>query len=202
MHFADELIQKTHASLRQTKPLPTVTPWTGFKWLAPAAVILLAAGVLFVVQSYWQDSAQTIEDKSVTHRLTHPAMPMAPTSSEPIARKAEEIASVEFQRSARIVPAEDIPDKPPFAPAIAIELWIWPKPDQMQVTTTNTYRRPDAVRIPAGDAQGRVELAAILWAETIDDSDVSVAACQLEYGDKIDVQQHVNPARLKTTAGG
>jgi len=27
----DELIQKTLASLRQTKPMPIITPWTGLK---------------------------------------------------------------------------------------------------------------------------------------------------------------------------
>ncbi len=192
----DELIQKTLASLRQTKPMPTITPWTGFKWMAPAAVILLAAGVLFVVQSYWQDSAQTIEDKSVTHRLTQPAVSMAPTASKPIARKAEEIASVGVPATARIVPQEDIPDKPPFAPASAIELVVLPKPDQMQVTIYNSadltlVRDTRRLTLKAG-----WNWLQFMWAETMIDP-TSLSLRPLEYADKIDVQQLVYPARLQ-----
>jgi hypothetical protein len=192
----DELIQKTLASLRQTKPMPTITPWTGFKWMAPAAVILLAAGVLFVVQSYWQDSAQTIEDKSVTHRLTQPAVSMAPTASKPIARKAEEIASVGVPATARIVPQEDIPDKPPFAPASAIELVVLPKPDQMQVTIYNSadltlVRDTRKLTLKAG-----WNWLQFMWAETMIDP-TSLSLRPLEYADKIDVQQLVYPARLQ-----
>lgn len=189
----DELIQKTLASLRQTKPMPIITPWTGLKWMAPAAVILLAAGVLFVVQSYWQNSAQTIEDKSVTHRLTQPAVSMAP---EPVATKTEGLASVGVPATARIVPQEDIPDKPPFAPASAIELVVLPKPDQMQVTIYNSadltlVRDTRKLTLKAG-----WNWLQFMWAETMIDP-TSLSLRPLEYADKIDVQQLVYPARLQ-----
>lgn len=189
----DELIQKTLASLRQTKPLPTVTPWTGFKWMAPAAVILLAAGVLFVMQSYWQNSAQKIEDKSVAHSLTRSA---APTAPEPVAIKTEGLASVGVPATARIVPQEDIPDKPPFAPASAIELVVLPKPDQMQMTIYNSadltlVRDTRKLTLKAG-----WNWLQFMWAETMIDP-TSLSLRPLEYGDKIDVQQLVYPARLQ-----
>lgn len=189
----DELIQKTLASLRQTKPMPIITPWTGFKWMAPAAVILLAAGVLFVVQSYWQDSAQKIEDKSVAHSLTRSAVPIAP---EPVAIKTEGLAPVGLPATARIVPQEDIPDKAPFAPASAIELVVLPKPDQMQVTIYNSadltlVRDTRKLTLKAG-----WNWLQFMWAETMIDP-TSLSLRPLEHADKIDVQQLVYPARLQ-----
>ncbi|MEN6308105.1 MAG: DUF4139 domain-containing protein [Anaerohalosphaeraceae bacterium] len=189
----DELIQKTLASIRQAKPLPTVTSWAGLKWMAPAAVILLAAGVLFVVQSYWQDSAQKIQDKSVTHSLTQPAIPMAP---EPIATKTESVASIGLPATARIIPQEEIPDKAPFAPASAIELVVLPKPDQMQMTIYNSadltlVRDTRKLTLKAG-----WNWLQFMWAETMIDP-TSLSLRPLEYADKIDVQQLVYPARLQ-----
>lgn len=189
----DELIQKTLASLRQTKPLLKVGPWTGFKWMAPAAVILLAAGVLFMVQSYWRNSAQTIEDHPATYNLTRTAAPIAP---KPMAAKTEGLASVEVPATAQVVSQEDIADKPPFAPASAIELVVLPKPDQMQVTIYNSadltlVRDTRKLTLKAG-----WNWLQFMWAETrIDPTSLSLRP--LEFADKIDVQQLVYPARLQ-----
>lgn len=189
----DELIQKTLASLHQTKPLLRVTAWTGLKWMVPAAVILLAAGVLFVMQSYWRNSAQTIEDHPATYNLTRTVAPIAP---KPMAAKTEGVASVGLAGRTRIVPQEDIPDKPPFAPASAIELVVLPKPDQMQVTIYNSadltlVRDTRKLTLKAG-----WNWLQFMWAETMIDP-TSLSLRPLEFADKIDVQQLVYPARLQ-----
>jgi negative regulator of sigma E activity len=196
--ISDELIQKTIASIHQPKALRPGTrrSWMGWMgWMAIAASVILAAGVIFVGQPYWNAPTEKIQDKSLALGVKAPMEPAA-SENKPAHVEAPAAAAVAQADKMRIVPQDQIPDKPPFAPASAIELVVLPSPDKMQVTIYN-----DADLTLVRDTR-KLTLKAgwnwlqFMWNETrIDPTSLSLRP--LEQADKIDVQQLVYPARLK-----
>jgi hypothetical protein len=190
---SDELIQKTIASLRRPKAFRPATrrPW--MVWMAMAAGIMLTAGVVFVGQSYWKASTENIKEKPLAQNVQD-LMGLAGSENKPV--KTETSIAVAQRDKLRIVPQDQIPDKPPFAPASAIELVVLPSPDKMQVTIYNSadltlVRDTRKLTLKAG-----WNWLQFMWAETqIDPTSLSLRP--LEFSDKIDVQQLVYPARLK-----
>jgi hypothetical protein len=96
----------------------------------------------------------------------------------------------------RIVSADAIPDKPPFAPASAIELVVLPAPDKTQVTIYNSADLTlvrDTRKLTLKPGWNWLQF---MWDGTLIDP-TSLSLTPLEYADKIDIQQLVYPARLK-----
>ena len=96
----------------------------------------------------------------------------------------------------RIVSADEIPDKPPFAPASAIELVVLPTPDQTQVTIYNSADLTlvrDTRKLTLKPGWNWLQF---MWDSTLIDP-TSLSLVPLAHADKIDIQQLVYPARLK-----
>ena len=96
----------------------------------------------------------------------------------------------------RLVNADEIPDKPPFAPASAIELVVLPKPDKTQVTIYNSADLTlvrDTRKLTLKPGWNWLQF---MWDGTLIDP-TSLSLTPLEHADKIDIQQLVYPARLK-----
>jgi hypothetical protein len=190
---SDELIQKTIASLHQPKASRPVSKMVWIWPIAIAAGVVLAAGVVFVGQSYWNTPTQKGTEKPLAQDVKTPAQ-TALTDS--ISAKSQTLLGVVSADKVRIVPKDQIPDKPPFVPASAIELVVLPSPDKMQVTIYNSadltlVRDTRKLTLKAG-----WNWLQFMWAETqIDPTSLSLRP--LEYADKVDVQQLVYPARLK-----
>jgi hypothetical protein len=95
----------------------------------------------------------------------------------------------------RVVKTEEIPDKPPFAPASAIELVMLPRPEAMQVTIYNaadlTLVR-DTRKLTLKPGWNWLQF---MWAGTkIDPTSLSLRP--LEHADKVSIEQLVYPAGL------
>ena len=95
----------------------------------------------------------------------------------------------------RITEAE-VPEKPPFAPASAIELVTLPRRDNVQITIYNSadltlVRERRNLTLKKG-----WNWLQFMWANTLIDP-TSLSLEPLQDGDKIDIQQLVFPARLK-----
>jgi len=92
--------------------------------------------------------------------------------------------------------AEGIPEKPPFAPASAIELTTLPRRDNVQLTIYNSadltlVRETRNLTLKKG-----WNWLQFMWANTLIDP-TSLSLEPKEKGEKIDIQQLVFPARLR-----
>ena len=123
--IAEPLVEKT-VSKAKTPAAATGLIFRKPAWLTAAAVLMVAAiAVMIASRSPHLEKRQsmvstvvrskTAEDTSLTKKLTETAAPQV----------------------ALIDPA-DIPDKPPFAPASAIELNVLPKRESTQLTIYNS----------------------------------------------------------------
>ena len=96
----------------------------------------------------------------------------------------------------RVVDSKFMPDKPPFAPASAIELVVLPRPEEMQVTIYNSADLTlvsDKRKLTLKPGYNWLQF---MWANTkIDPTSLSLRP--LEHDDKIDIEQLVYPAGLK-----
>jgi hypothetical protein len=191
--LSDQLVQKTLASIHQSKEPGITGRRVWVKWGAIAAGIVLAAAIVFIGQDQWQEqsqqvlnTSQTLDDKGLIN----------PAQNEHVSVKEDAVVAVKQPASISIVAQDQISDKPPFAPASAIELVVLPNPDKMQVTIYNSadltlVRDTRRLTLKAG-----WNWLQFMWAGTqIDPTSLSLRP--LEYADKVDVQQLVYPARLK-----
>ena len=121
------------------------------------------------------------------------ALPLPRTKSSPlykggVPRSGEGVV--------RIASADEIPDKPPFAPASAIELVVLPKPDKSQVTIYNSKDLTlvrDTRKLTLKPGWNWLQF---MWDNTQIDP-TSLSLMPLKHADKVDIQQLVYPARLK-----
>ena len=115
---------------------------------------------------------------------------------------ADDVAVVQTTKKPPITPVTDVlakaqvPDKPPFAPASAIELVVLPRRDNVQITIYNSadltlVRERRNLTLKKG-----WNWLQFMWANTLIDP-TSLSLQPLSRADKIDIQQLVFPARLK-----
>ena len=164
-------------------------PVTGFKpfavplWLTAAAAVIVVASLLFITN---------LNDK------TPPAGRIAKNQFAPGEAFSPEGITVGGLMSAVSPSAEKtaIDDKPPFAPASAIELVVLPRRDNVQLTIYNSadltlVRERRNLTMKRG-----WNWLQFMWANTLIDP-TSLTLEPLARKEKIDVQQLVYPARLK-----
>jgi len=200
----DELIKET---LKQAES-PAKTRIIPFRM---PALISAVAAALFI------GLALLISDSSV-NKKQRPEIAKKPTASdyenrfvenEKITRNNVEYDSKEsaarklvYSRSGQKLAASDkirkgvIPEKPPFAPASAIELVTLPRRENVQITIYNSadltlVRERRNLTLKKG-----WNWLQFMWANTLIDP-TSLVLEPLEQADKIDIKQLVFPARLK-----
>jgi hypothetical protein len=164
-------------------------PVTGFKpfavplWLTAAAAVIVVASLLFITS---------------TNNKKTPAGGVAKNQFAPGEAFSPEGITVGGLMSAVSPSAEKtaIDDKPPFAPASAIELVVLPRRDNVQLTIYNSadltlVRERRNLTMKRG-----WNWLQFMWANTLIDP-TSLTLEPLARKEKIDVQQLVYPARLK-----
>jgi hypothetical protein len=205
--LSQELISKTLTkctSRRASAVMPGIWKWGG---------MLSAAAAVLIVGLVWIHGAKD----RLLPRPTDVQPVAFETQDKLLGRKAESYAaadtaglqkpaaaaptSPEMPREsmggmARVVDADEIPDRPPFAPASAIELVVLPRPEAMQLTIYNaadlTLVR-DTRKLTLKPGWNWLQF---MWTNTrIDPTSLSLRP--LEQADKIEIQQLVFPARLK-----
>jgi len=149
-------------------------------YFSAAATILIAASIAAVFMFSYQprDAAEQTPGKIPEGEIT--ALPVAakpPAGEMPI-------------------DAAGIPEKPPFAPASAIELVTLPRRDNVQLTIYNSadltlVREKRNLTLKKG-----WNWLQFMWANTLIDP-TSLSLEPLQDSDKIDIKQLVFPARLK-----
>ncbi len=117
-------------------------------------------------------------------------------SREPAERKIADSRLRAKRPASERITKEVIPDKPPFAPASAIELVTLPRRENVQITIYNSadltlVRERRNLTLKKG-----WNWLQFMWANTLIDP-TSLVLEPLEQTDKIDIQQLVFPARLK-----
>ena len=205
----DELISKTVAQVRKTGESrkfllrkPT--------WLAAAAAVLLV-GFMLLVADFARDKSsgrQFAKDTSSTveNELAEPSSRNAEEASSDNKTPVKALATTRAVRkpaaerlghsAADMALQAQTREKPPFAPASAIELVTLPRRDNVQITI---YNSADLTLV-----RERRELTLkkgwnwlqFMWANTLIDP-TSLSLEPLQQADSIDVQQLVFPARLK-----
>lgn len=203
--LSDELIQKTLTLNNSGKSIPFYRRvW--FEWsVAAAAVVLICAALLQNLpdtrvknsppaKGEYSEGGRGLfssareQDNMVIMRNNHPALPA------PLLKKEGSVKDA--GSNVRIVSAEAIPDKPPFAPASAIELVVLPNPDKTQLTIYNSADLTlvrDTRRLTLKPGWNWLQF---MWDGTLIDP-TSLTLTPLAHADKIDIQQLVYPARLK-----
>ena len=203
-NITEELISRTvmnagsHKS--NTRRLFTASP----QWLSTAAAVLivgLLAATLYIhtagrnektfsIDTIKKSDSGIDDSEGISERSTALKMLDSPTVSN------GSIRSLGSKHAAKR-PAEDsIDEKPPFAPASAIELVTLPRRDELQLTIYNSadltlVREKRNLTMKQG-----WNWLQFMWANTkIDPTSLSIRP--LNQTDKIDVQQLVYPARLK-----
>ena len=180
-------------------------------WIGAAAAVLLI-GLMLLVSDFGKDKKQdrqiAKDIRPATERKFDVALKTAP--KKPLAKEAPVAKSVVASRAARksragteigsivadkITEAE-VPEKPPFAPASAIELVTLPRRDNVQITIYNSadltlVRERRNLTLKKG-----WNWLQFMWANTLIDP-TSLSLEPLHDADKIDIQQLVFPARLK-----
>lgn len=202
--ISDKLISQT-TKLAETKPKPTIFLFKKPAWIAAAAAVLLIGSMLLI-----SDLGKNKEQKTQIARK--PDSPTGkfnfdeeskPGSDTPLDNKfTTENAAVPKAKTSlgslaneNIAKAE-ISDKPPFAPASAIELVTLPRRDDVQITIYNSadltlVREKRNLTLKKG-----WNWLQFMWANTSIDP-TSLSLQPLQDTDKIDIQQLVFPARLK-----
>ena len=182
---SDEFIaQTTQSAVNQRRFLFSKPAWIG----AAAAVLLI--GIFALTQN--MKSLQVQEDKIA-------AVPKPTRLAETdIAKGFSENTDQPYALSDGRAGLDDsfVPEKPPFAPASAIELVTLPRRDDVQITIYNSadltlVREKRVLTLKRG-----WNWLQFMWANTLIDP-TSLSLKPLKNTDKVDIQQLVFPARLK-----
>ena len=165
-----------------------------FVWPAAAAAVVFAC--LLTLQNL-PDSLPKSSPPTVTHTLPPSDVPLpGPEVAEPALMQAALTPAAGARDGVRIVDPDEIPNKPPFAPASAIELVVLPRPEAMQLTIYNSADLTlvrDTRKLTLKPGWNWLQF---MWDETLIDP-TSLSLRPLEHADKVDIQQLVFPARLK-----
>ncbi len=205
---SDELISKTIQHVRIPAP-PRIVLFRKSAWITAAAAVLIIGSMLLTFN--------LVTSKKNNRELA--LKESAPLAQKPMSDKPSDMfASADSKAKAPVaamskpaklaLPAEtesiaadadvvsDVPEKPPFAPASAIELVTLPRRDNVQITIYNSadltlVRERRNLTLKKG-----WNWLQFMWANTLIDP-TSLNLAPLEQPDKIDIQQLVFPARLK-----
>ncbi|MHC4122822.1 MAG: DUF4139 domain-containing protein [Planctomycetota bacterium] len=199
---SDKLISTTiEQAKRGTKSKILLFRTSG--WISAAAAVLLI-GLMLLVSDFGRDKKQgrqIEEDMSLAKeevKLDRPlevALDSSLSEKELVAKKPRTVAEVVGGVAAELAKAQ-VPEKPPFAPASAIELVTLPRRDNVQITIYNSadltlVRERRNLTLKKG-----WNWLQFMWANTLIDP-TSLSLEPMENADKIDIQQLVFPARLK-----
>ena len=189
-----------------------IVPFRKSAWLSTIAAVLLFGLLIFITQLDNQNSKQpqTQEDSlPVTQDATAPGERQVTTpeffSSSGGNKNIEKTFSAapttkglmsDSVRVATELPASEITEQPPFAPASAIELVTLPRRDSVQLTIYNSadltlVREKRNLTLKKG-----WNWLQFMWANTLIDP-TSLNLEPQAQADKIEVQQLVFPARLR-----
>ncbi len=183
--ISDELIKETLKQVER-RAHPRMISFNKVAWLNAVAAVLIIGFMLLISDSRWdkkQEREIAKSDKkirSITSRArteTESVTPLEYTTADKVSEKA-------------------ISEKPPFAPASAIELVILPRRENVQITIYNSadltlVRERRNLTLKKG-----WNWLQFMWANTLIDP-TSLALEPLEQANKIDIQQLVFPSRLK-----
>ncbi len=159
-------------------------------WITAVAAVLLL-GLLLLVPHLTRQEVQTRE---VAQDLARPAEDFG--KKDTMEKFALDLAEEKPAVVAAAKVAEKlVPDKPPFAPASAIELVVLPRREKVQITIYNSadltlVRERRNLTLKKG-----WNWLQFMWANTLIDP-TSLSLEPLARTDKIDIQQLVFPARL------
>ena len=176
------------------------------EWSAAAAAVVLICFLMLqnlpdtrvndTVPTHSDTPVSKIEEDSQNLPRALPDDRMAMLSRETQSSMHMTTSALTGEGIVRVVSADEIPDKPPFAPASAIELVVLPKQDKTQVTIYNSADLTlvrDTRKLTLKPGWNWLQF---MWDQTLIDP-TSLSLTPLEYADKIDIQQLVYPARLK-----
>ena len=215
-----DLITQTVAAAaapRRTRLIPLYR----YPWLRATAAVLVVGVALLVTSTFQKGPAPTerASDEFVSEKVVakeemaaHPVAESmtlsaagrevaadAPRPAAPGAvarhRMAEAPGRALMVASAQTL-EEDIAEKPPFAPASAIELVVLPRREDVQLTIYNSadltlVRERRNLTLKKG-----WNWLQFMWAQTLIDP-TSLALEPLEHKDRVEVQQLVYPPRLR-----
>jgi len=189
-----DLIDKIIAKTRETTPLRI--RFQKPAWIGTAAAVLVI-GLILIGKGPNQDTEKQFV--AIPPKLEEKA-DLDIIESIPAKPKPAKLKSAKIKANAPVVVAdaatEPIPDKPPFAPASAIELVTLPRRDNVQVTIYNSadmtlVREKRNLTLKKG-----WNWLQFMWANTLIDP-TSLSLQPLTNSGDIDIQQLVFPARLK-----
>ncbi len=205
LEVSEDLISRVTEQAEQ--PVRTRIVWfKNYAWLSSAAAVLLV-GLLLL-------TTQLSKDETKKREVAKGPMPVEEmkAASKPEITSAERLDEKGVgKRMLAMAPKEeeadrydafgetaeaDIPEKPPFAPASAIELVTLPRRDKVQLTIYNSadltlVRERRNLTLKKG-----WNWLQFMWANTLIDP-TSLSLEPLAQADKIDIQQLVFPARLR-----
>ena len=202
-----QVVEQTGSDQRRVQP--RVVWFRKPAWLGAAAVLVVAL-LLLSVPNLTRD---VTEEREFAKKASEPAEKFrSDLAEEKQIVPAEDLAKdvitettlamarkkKEADRYAAIgkAAADVVPDKPPFAPASAIELVVLPRRDKVQLTIYNSadltlVRERRNLTLKKG-----WNWLQFMWANTLIDP-TSLSLQPLAQADKIDIQQLVFPARLR-----
>ena len=204
--ITEELISRTvenaGSSKANTRRLFTASP----QWLSTAAAVLivgLLAATLYIhtagrnEKTFSLDTIKKSESGAVkTEEVSEKSAIVKNMDSLTKSKNASQSYLYKREHAVKRPNERSIDEKPPFAPASAIELVTLPRRDELQLTIYNSadltlVREKRNLTMKQG-----WNWLQFMWANTkIDPTSLSIRT--LNQTDKIDVQQLVYPARLK-----
>lgn len=203
---SQELITKTLAGAKNPKK-----PILLFKkpiWIAAVAAVLVT-GSMLLIPEFAKDEKTTQQivkniNESSNDMLVGADAPQPRTwaRAESMATKTKALVSAAKQKAPAtpVVVADDIvadvPEKPPFAPASAIELVVLPRRDNVQITIYNSADLTLVREKRSLTLKKEWNWLQFMWAGTMIDP-TSLSLQPLQHAGQIDIQQLVFPAGLK-----
>ncbi|MEN8128121.1 MAG: DUF4139 domain-containing protein [Planctomycetota bacterium] len=190
---SEELIAQTLAVKDTAKTIPLYRRvWVG--WSAAAAAVVLMGTLMLhnLPVTPTKSSPPAKGQYRAAGRGSFPDDRMASLSEA----AQGSVGTAHPTEGIRVVSADEIPDKPPFAPASAIELVVLPKPDKTQVTIYNSKDLTlvrDTRKLTLKPGWNWIQF---MWANTQIDP-TSLSLTPLTHADKVDIQLISYPARLK-----
>ncbi len=210
-----ELVAKTVSGATRSKRPAILTLWR-YPWLAAAAMFVLGVSLLLIPrlgsnnpqEQVGPESSneltakrlETTEDDvralgSGGQERTFSAVPQTLVPAEERPEKTQVPATPTLVAAASVL-AEAIDEKPPFAPASAIELVVLPRRENVQLTIYNSadltlVRERRSLTLKKG-----WNWLQFMWAGTLIDP-TSLTLEPVQHKDKVDVQQLVFPPRLR-----
>ncbi|MHC4638398.1 MAG: hypothetical protein ACYTBV_13010 [Planctomycetota bacterium] len=180
---SDELLSKVSAMAAQ--PVRTRISFKFPAWIGSAAAVVLIGSLLLVSMLNTDRRNASVVKSEYVAQEEKVVLGIAETSKDRTAGLFD-----------TDIAAETIPEKPPFAPASAIELNVLPRRDNVQITIYNSadltlVRETRKLTLKKG-----WNWLQFMWANTLIDP-TSLALEPKAQADKIDIQQLVFPARLR-----